>query len=64
MHEIDPHLPINKIAALVVSRDNSSKRECSRHHKITSSLPIIYDEFGSNKIHLKGKKFGRLTILG
>lgn len=64
MKEIDPNLPINKIAALVVSKDNSSIRECSKHHKITSSLPIIYDEFESNKIHLKGKKIGRLTILG
>lgn len=64
MKEIDPNLPINKIAALVASRDISSKRECSKHHKITSSLPILYDEFGSNKIYLKGKKFGRLTVLG
>ena len=64
MKEIDPYLPINKIAALVVSRSTeSSEFRCGDH--ISSLTPLPTERFQGLKEHdLTGYKCGRFTVIG
>lgn len=65
MKEIDPHLPIDKIAALVVSNsyDKGFDFECG--DKITSMSPLPTCQFSGVKEHdLTGRTFGYFTVIG
>lgn len=65
MREIDPHNPIDKIAARVVSKVNHIQSEFNCGDKIYSMSPLPMRQFPGLKIHdLTGKKAGRFTVIG
>lgn len=65
MIEINPNYPVNKIAALVVSRvkDVNPEFRCGDH--ICSLTPLPTAKFTGPPEHdLTGKKSGRFTVIG
>ncbi len=61
---VDNRNPVNKQAAIVVSKNNDAQRIASTHHKITSSKPIPFIPFHGKWAYLTNKQYGRLTLLG
>ena len=62
---IDPNLPVDKIAALVVSKSSEPTQTFTRNHKITSMVPLPMQQFwGPRKDDLTGLKCGRFTVIG
>jgi len=65
MREIDPHNPIDKIAARVVSKVNHIQTEFNPGDKIFSMSPLPTRQFtGPKKDDLSGTKCGRYTVIG
>jgi hypothetical protein len=65
MREIDPHNPIDKIAARVVSKVSHAQSEFYCGDKIYSMSPLPMRQFPGFKEHdLTGKKSGRFTVIG
>jgi hypothetical protein len=65
MKEIDPHNPIDSVAARVVSKvkDNAALFNCG--NKITSMSPLPMRQFPGFRHHdLTGKKCGSFTVIG
>lgn len=63
---IDPNLPIDKIAALVVHKPKEQTRDFRRIEGYISSMsPLPLGVFNGIKEHdLTGVKYGRLTVIG
>ena len=62
---INPFLPINKTATLVVSQNNDVGREFKVGSKIVSLAPLPTQQWPFNpKDNLKGHKVGRFTVIG
>ncbi len=65
MEEIDPHLPIDKIAAYVVSNNNDAGHVFKCGSKVTSMKRLPTIQFVGPKQHdLTGRKCGRFTVIG
>lgn len=65
MKEIDPHLPIDKTAALVVSKSGHQGFDFRNGNKITSMSPLPTRQFsGPRHDDLTGKTFGDFTVIG
>lgn len=65
MKDIDPNLPVNKTAALVVSKSNEHGVDFSGSHRISSMTPLPTTQFWGLKEHdLTGKKSGRFIVIG
>jgi hypothetical protein len=63
--KIDPNLPIDKIAALVVSKPKELTRDFRHSHMVSSLSPLPITSFLGPKEHdLTGRKCGRLTVIG
>lgn len=62
---IDPNLPIDKIAALVVSRSADKGVDHKQTQLISSMTPLPIGPFtGPRKDDLTGRKSGRFTVIG
>lgn len=65
MIEIDPNLPIDKIAARVVSKCNDQLKEFHTGHTAYSRVKFPTTHFNGPKEHdLSGKKAGRFIVIG
>lgn len=65
MKEVDPNLPVNKLAALAVSKSNHQARDYYPASNITSMTPLpTIRWFGPPKDDLTGRKSGRFTVIG
>lgn len=65
MSEIDPSNPVDKIAAMVVSKVNHSVVRFNPGHQVYSMTPLPIRQFPGFKQHdLTGRKSGRYTVIG
>jgi hypothetical protein len=65
MKEIDPHLPVDKTAAYVVSKSNELNSEFNPGNRITSMSPLPTTYFtGKKRDDLTGVKSGRFIVIG
>lgn len=65
MREIDPNLPIDKTAALVVSVSKNQGLEFTASQCVSSMVPLPTKQFPGPKEHdLTGRKVGRFTVIG
>jgi hypothetical protein len=65
MREIDPNLPVNKLAALQICKNSEAKVSVGYGHKITSMIPLPTTQFHGKKEHdLSGKRVGDFTVIG
>lgn len=65
MKEVDPNLPVDKIAALVVSKSNHQSSDFKLNQRISSMTPLpMVPWFGPRKDDMTGRKCGRYTVVG
>jgi hypothetical protein len=65
MKEIDPYLPVNKIAAFVVSKSEEKGVKLNIGDQLFSSTPLPTTAFTGRPEHdLTGRKCGRFTVMG
>ncbi len=65
MREIDPHLPVDKTAAFVVSKSNEQGLDYKCGNKIYSMMPLPTRQFPGLRHHnLTGQKCGSFIVIG
>lgn len=65
MKKIDPHCPVDKTAAFVVSRSSEQGINFRKKNLISSMSPLPTRMFnGPRKDDLTGRKSGRFTVIG
>jgi hypothetical protein len=65
MKEIDPYLPINKVAALVVSKHFEAQASVQKSDYVTSMIKLPTHKFsGPPNEDLTGVSFGRIKVIG
>ena len=65
MSEIDPNLPVDKSAALVVSKSKDHGSDFEKQNKITSMVPLPTMLWPYGPDHdLTGRRCGRFTVIG
>lgn len=65
MMDIYNRVPVDKVAAIVVSKSSVESSEFRVGHKITSMAPLPTTQFIGPRHHdLTGRKVGRFTVVG